>query len=216
MAKYQPRLDLTDWKRTSAQEVDKIMAIVAPELHSFIEEHASLSRLMDRVREGYDAEIYREALNQIGHELEHHFLFEEKYILFRLENHIPETEVGPIAKLKSEHDVIRKHHREALAMSEGHDPENPSQELIQKKELLAILLKKRTDKDAPSVCPLFTVSLTGDGKKAIARDGNRPLSLSVVASQPLPSVPLAARRLTSQIVIPGATKSIVNRRNIGM
>ena len=52
----------TDWKQTNAREVDKIMAIVAPELHSFIEEHAALSQLMDRVREGYNTEIYREAL----------------------------------------------------------------------------------------------------------------------------------------------------------
>jgi hemerythrin-like domain-containing protein len=175
MAKYQPKLDLTDWKRTSTQEVDKIMAIVAPELHSFIEEHAALSQLMDRVREGYDTEIYREALNQIGHELEHHFLFEEKYILSRLENHIPETEVGPIAKLKSEHDVIRKHHREALAMFEGHDPENPSQELIQKMGLLAYLLKKHIEKEDHYLFPLFSVILTEDEKAAIARDVNRPV-----------------------------------------
>jgi len=174
MEKYQPRLDLTDWKRTSAQEVDKIMAIVAPELHSFIEEHASLSRLMDRVREGYDAEIYREALNQIGHELEHHFLFEEKYILSRLENHIPETEVGPIAKLKSEHDVIRKHHREPLPCLKatipktlpGTDSENGA---------AAYLLKKHIEKEDHYLFPLFSVILTEDEKAAIARDVNRPL-----------------------------------------
>ena len=144
------------------------------ELHSFIEEHAPLSRLMDRVREGYDAEIYREALNQIGHELEHHFLFEESTFSPAWKPH-SETEVGPIAKLKSEHDVIRKHHREALAMFEGHDPENPSQELIQKMGLLAYLLKKHIEKEDHYLFPLFSVILTEDEKKAIARDVNRPL-----------------------------------------
>ncbi len=174
-AKYQPKLDLTDWKQTNAREVDKIMSIVSSELHSFIEEHAELSLLMDRVREGYNTEIYREALRQIGHELEHHFLFEEEFILTRLKNHIPETEVGPIAKLKSEHNVIRNHHKEALAMFEDHDPKNPSQELMQKMGLLAYLLKKHIEKEDHYLFPLFSVILTEEEKKAIAQDVNRSM-----------------------------------------
>jgi len=172
---YQPKPDLTDRNKTNAQEFEKILSIVAPELHSFIEEHAALSRLMDQVREGYNTEIYQEVLDQIGHELEHHFLFEEKYILSRLENHIPETEVGPIAKLKSEHDVIRKRHQEALALFNDHDPEKPSQELIQKMGLLAYLLKKHIEKEDHYLFPLFSVILTEDEKAAIARDVNRPI-----------------------------------------
>ena len=110
---------------------------------------------------------------QIGHELEHHFLFEENYILTRLKNHIPETEVGPIAKLKSEHNVIRKHHKEALAMFEGHDPKNPSQELIQKMGLLAYLLKKHIEKEDHYLFPLFSVILTEDGEGGDRQDVNR-------------------------------------------
>jgi len=40
--------------------------------------------------------------------------------------------------------------------------------------------------------------------------------MCVAGCQPFPSVPLAARRLPSQIVIPGATKNIVNSRTIWM
>jgi iron-sulfur cluster repair protein YtfE (RIC family) len=104
--RYQPKLDLTDWKKTDTREFEKILTIAAPELHSFIEEHAALSQLMDQVREGYHPELYHKALSTIGHELEHHFLYEEKFILSRLANHITETEVGPITKLKSQHNVF--------------------------------------------------------------------------------------------------------------
>lgn len=174
-ANDQPKPGLTDWKQTNDRETDKIMSIVSPELHSFIEEHAALSRLMDRVREGYNTEIYRKALEQIGHELERHFLFEEKYILSRLENHISETKVGPIAKLKKEHNVIRNHYKEALAMFEGHDPEKPSQELIQKMGLLAYLLKKHIEKEDHYLFPLLSLILTEDEKAAIARDVDRSI-----------------------------------------
>ena len=169
-SRYQPKLDLTDWKTTDRRELEKILSIVAPELHSFIEEHSALSRLMDRVREGYHAEVYREALEQIGRELEQHFLFEEEFILSRLANHFPETEAGPIFKLKSEHNVIRNHYKDAMALFNHHNPENPSQELIQKMGLLAYLLKKHIEKEDHYLFPLFSVILTQDEKSAIARD----------------------------------------------
>ncbi|MBN2908890.1 hemerythrin domain-containing protein [Polycladomyces sp. WAk] len=167
---YQPRLDLTDWKKTDTLEFEKILTIVAPELYSFIEEHAALSQLMDQVREGYHTELYQKALDTIGHELEHHFLYEENYILTRLANHITETEVGPIAKLKSEHNIIRKHYQEAMALFQNHDPENPSHELIQKMGLLAYLLKKHIEKEDHYLFPLFSVILTQGEKAAIAHD----------------------------------------------
>ncbi|MBA4543623.1 MULTISPECIES: hemerythrin domain-containing protein [Thermoactinomyces] len=168
--KYQPKLDLTDWQKTNVSESEKILGIVAPELHSFIEEHASLSQWMDRVREGYNTELYDKVLGEIGHELDHHFLYEEKYILSRLVKHIPETEVGPIYKLKSEHEIIRKHYEEAKIMFKNHDPENPSHELIQKMGLLAYLLKKHIEKEDHYLFPLFSLVLSKDEKEEIARD----------------------------------------------
>lgn len=167
---YKPRLDLTDWQKTNTQEAERIRQIVAPELHSFIEEHAALSQWMDRVREGYHPEVYQKVLDEIGHELNHHFLYEEKYILDRLANHIPEKEAGPIFKLKSEHNTIRKNYEEAKALFQNHDPKNPSQELIQKMGLLAYLLKKHIEKEDHYLFPLFSVVLTQEEKEAIARD----------------------------------------------
>ncbi|MGA9175447.1 MAG: hemerythrin domain-containing protein [Thermoactinomyces sp.] len=167
---YQPKLDLTDWQKTNTQESEKILRIVAPELHSFIEEHSVLSQWMDQIREGYNAELYNKVLGEIGHELDHHFLYEEKYILSRLANHIPETVVGPIFKLKNEHNTIRKHYEEAKALFKNHDPENPSQELVQKMGLLAYLLKKHIEKEDHYLFPLFSVILTQDEKEAIASD----------------------------------------------
>jgi hypothetical protein len=62
MKPNQPKLNLSDWQKTDSQELEKVLAIVAPELHSFISEHHELGKLMDRVREGYSEEIYRRAL----------------------------------------------------------------------------------------------------------------------------------------------------------
>lgn len=167
---YKPKLDLTDWQTTHTQEVEKIRRIVAPELHSFIEEHAALSQWMDRVREGYHAELYHKVLHEIGHELDHHFLYEEKFILSRLANYFPEGEAGPIFKLKSEHNTIRKHYEEAKVLFENHDPAKPSQELVQKMGLLAYLLKKHIEKEDHYLFPLFSVILTQEEKEAIASD----------------------------------------------
>jgi regulator of sigma D len=66
-----------------------LLTIIAPQLHTYVEEHAALSDLMDRVREGYNLEIYAEALREIGEELTQHFVYEEAFILPRLHKHIP-------------------------------------------------------------------------------------------------------------------------------
>lgn len=167
---YQPKLDLTDWQKTNKYEVDQIKNIVAPELHSFIDEHAEAASLMDKVREGYNEEIYKLALEVIGTELDHHFLYEEEYILPKLANHIAEGEVGPAAKLYSEHKMIRKHHQEVTKMFADHDPANPSKELVQKINLLAYLLKKHIEKEDHYLFPMFSAILTDEEKAAVAKD----------------------------------------------
>ncbi|MGD8188460.1 hemerythrin domain-containing protein [Brevibacillus ginsengisoli] len=167
---YQPKLDLTDWQKANRYEVDQIKRIVAPELHSFIDEHADVAMLMDIVREGYNQAIYQQALNVIGTELDHHFLYEEDFILPRLRSHIAEGQVGPAAKLIQEHQLIRKHHQETIYLFAEHDPAAPSKELVQKINLLAYLLKKHIEKEDHYLFPMFTAILTDEEKAAIARD----------------------------------------------
>lgn len=167
---YQPKLDLTDWQQANLNELDQIKQIVAPELHSFIEEHAEVAQLMDQVREGYNQAIYQQALDVIGTELDHHFLYEEEYILPRLAHHIAEGDVGPAAKLISEHRLIRKHHQDAVYLFAEHDPAAPSKDLVQKVNLLAYLLKKHIEKEDHYLFPMFSAILTDEEKAAVARD----------------------------------------------
>lgn len=167
---YQPKLDLTDWQKANRYEVDQIKRIVAPELHSFIDEHADVAMLMDIVREGYNQAVYQQALNVIGTELDHHFLYEEDFILPRLAEHIAVGQVGPDAKLVQEHQLIRKHHQEAVQLFAEHDPEAPSKELVQKINLLAYLLKKHIEKEDHYLFPMFSAILTQKELTEIERD----------------------------------------------
>ncbi len=167
---YQPKLDLTDWQKTNKYEVEQIKQIVAPELHSFIDEHAEVAMLMDKVREGYNEAIYKQALDVIGAELDHHFLYEEEFILPRLAQHIAAGDVGPAAKLIQEHKLIRRHHQDAIQMFAEHDPANPSKDLVQKVNLLAYLIKKHIEKEDHYLFPMFSAILTEEERAAVAKD----------------------------------------------
>jgi hypothetical protein len=93
---YQPKLDLTDWQMVNKQEYELVLSLIAPELHTYIEEHAALSQLMDKVRAGFDEEVYRIALQEIETELSQHFAYEEEFILPRLRKYFATDEVGPV------------------------------------------------------------------------------------------------------------------------
>ncbi len=165
---YEPKLDLTDWQQTDAKEYEEILSIIAPELHSYVEEHAALGKLMDEVRKGYDEEVYAKALAEIETELNQHFRYEEEFMLPRLARHIRAETAGPIYKLKKEHESIRRNYEEAKALFEQHDPENPSQALVQKVNLLAYLLKKHIEKEDHYLFPLVSAILTAEEKREIA------------------------------------------------
>lgn len=167
---YVPKsLNLSDWKNTSDVEYERLLTIIPPELHPFLEDHAELGKLMDKVREGYSRDVYEEALKRVGEELGHHFRNEERMILPRLSAHIPADDVGPAFKLIQEHDVIRARYKEALELfAEG--GEESRELLIQKMNLLAYLLKKHIEKEDHYFLPMVGAILTEEEKQAIARE----------------------------------------------
>ncbi|AYK05127.1 hemerythrin domain-containing protein [Brevibacillus laterosporus] len=167
---YKPQLDMTDWTKSDQDKYNKLTSIIDPHLHSFVAEHAMLENLMDKVREGYDLEVYRLALQEIKEELEHHFLYEETFILGKLQNHIAETEVGPIAKLVQDHVIIRKHYNEAKELFEQEQAKECSELLLQKMNFLAYLLKKHIEKEDHYIFPLVSLVLSEEEKKAIAEE----------------------------------------------
>ncbi|TPG84270.1 hemerythrin domain-containing protein [Brevibacillus laterosporus] len=167
---YKPQLDMTDWSEANQEKYNKLITIIDPHLHSFVAEHATLENLMDKVREGYDLEVYRLALQEIKIEMEHHFLYEEMFILGKLENHIVEKEVGPIAKLVQDHVIIRKHFNEAKELFDQEQTKKCSEPLMQKMNLLAYLLKKHIEKEDHYIFPLVSLVLTEEEKIAIAEE----------------------------------------------
>lgn len=165
---YQPKIDWTDWQPATGSEYERILSVIAPQLHPYVAEHAQLGALMDQVREGYQPAIYEKALAAIGEELEHHFHYEETCILPRLANHIPATDVGPIKKLKQEHQVIRKNHQEAVQLFAARSTEDPDKDLLQKMNMLAYLLKKHIEKEDHYFFPMVSLILTEEEKDQIA------------------------------------------------
>ncbi|GAA4723894.1 hemerythrin domain-containing protein [Brevibacillus fulvus] len=159
---------MSNWKdetiqanpKEKAEELKKVMSVVAPELHTFIEEHAELDQWMDRVRAENNRALYREALQIIQQELEQHFLYEEQFILPKLGRYFATTEVGPVFKLIQEHDIIRKNYRDAEDLMQESDSERFAEVLQQKMNLLAYLLKKHIEKEDHYFFPLVSLVLT--------------------------------------------------------
>ncbi|MBO8163957.1 MAG: hemerythrin domain-containing protein [Brevibacillus sp.] len=162
-------LNLSDWKETSEAEYGRLFTIIAPELHPFVEDHAALGKLMDKVRTGYSREVYENALKRIEEELEHHFREEERLILRFLSNHIPADDAGPVFKLKQEHDIIRSRYLEAAQLFAEHN-EHSRERLVQKMNMLAYLLKKHIEKEDHYLFPMAGAILTQEEKRSIARE----------------------------------------------
>lgn len=162
--------DLTDWQPANADEYKQVLSIISPQLHPYVAEHAELSTLMDEVREGFNRDVYRTALDAIGEELEHHFRYEEDFILSKLANHIPTEEAGPIKKLKSEHQIIRDRHADVSKLLGESPSEAVDKELMQKMNLLAYLLKKHIEKEDHYFFPLVSLILTEAEKDQIAAE----------------------------------------------
>ncbi|WP_139488243.1 hemerythrin domain-containing protein [Brevibacillus dissolubilis] len=156
---------------------EDVLAIIAPELHTYVEEHAALSELMDRVREGYNEEVYADALREIGEELTQHFVYEEEFILPRLQKHIPSDTAGPVMKLTQEHDVIRNSYEEVRQMFLERNPGEPNPELMKKMNLLAYLLKKHIEKEDHYLFPMASVILTAEERTEIADEIARAYAL---------------------------------------
>ncbi|WP_134684659.1 hemerythrin domain-containing protein [Brevibacillus migulae] len=167
---YQPKLDLNDWQTVTEKEYERVYSIIAPELHSFVEEHAALGHLMDQVRIKYDEEIYQQALREIETELSQHFYYEETFILPRLSRYFATDEVGPCMKLLQEHGTIRKNFRDAAELFTTRNAAEPSKDLVQKMNLLAYLLKKHIEKEDHYFFPMVSLILSQAEKDEIAAE----------------------------------------------
>jgi hemerythrin-like domain-containing protein len=150
-------------------EHEKILSIIAPELHSFVEEHKELNELMIQVREGYNEELYIRALQTIGEELDQHFIFEEEFILPKLARYFPHNDAGPIFKLKSDHQTIRSHYHETLELFNQRDHQG-IQSLMQKMNLFAYLLMKHIEKEDHYLLPLISLILSKDELLEISKE----------------------------------------------
>ncbi|HZG18358.1 MAG TPA: hemerythrin domain-containing protein [Candidatus Bathyarchaeia archaeon] len=166
----QAQLDRNDRHIVTNQENELLCSIISPELHSFVEEHTALSQLMDKVRCGYDEEIYREALHEIETELSQHFYYEETFILPRLSRYFATNEVGPSMKLLQDHDTIRKHFIEAKDLFSSRNTNDPGADLVPKMNLLAYLLKKHIEKEDHYLFPMVSLILNQDEKEEIAAE----------------------------------------------
>ncbi|WP_241236176.1 hemerythrin domain-containing protein [Brevibacillus marinus] len=169
-ASEREKLDLSDWQPVQQAEYGQLLSIIAPELHSFIEEHSALSGLMDRVRESYDEAVYAEALQVIGSELDQHFTYEEELLLPRLAKRIGSEQVGPIYKLRQDHQVIRNRYAEVRALFAERSQSTAREALVQRMNLLAYLLKKHIEKEDHYLFPLLSLILTAAEKADIAHE----------------------------------------------
>jgi hemerythrin-like domain-containing protein len=151
-------------------EHEKILSIIAPELHSFVEEHKELNELMIQVRERYNEELYIRALQTIGEELNQHFIFEEEFILPKLARYFSHNDAGPIFKLKSDHQTIRSHYHETLELFNKREHSQGIQPLMQKMNLLAYLLMKHIEKEDHYLLPLISLILSKDELMEISKE----------------------------------------------
>jgi len=166
----QGKMDKSEGQTVTNQEYEMLCLIISPELHSFVEEHAALSQLMDKVRNGYDEEIYQEALCEIETELSQHFYYEEAFILPRLSRYFATDEVGPSMKLLQDHETIRKHFIEARYLFSSRIKNDPGAEMVQKMNLLAYLLKKHIEKEDHYLFPMVSLILSQEEKEEIGAE----------------------------------------------
>jgi len=150
------------------QDYEHILENISVELHPFIHEHHQTWGLMQKVREidieSNSMDIYCQALKVINYEIEHHFKQEEILILTRLSRYFPNNEVGPVAKLISEHQSIESKYQEVHYLIENGQK---SEELVKQIKLLAYLVMKHIEKEDHYFYPMVSQILNNKEKTEI-------------------------------------------------
>ncbi|WP_339061993.1 hemerythrin domain-containing protein [Tepidibacillus marianensis] len=152
--------------KSHVEDFEKILENIAVELHPFIHEHHQTWGLMKQVRDTDAAEgnmeLYCQALNVIVYEIEHHFSQEEELILSRLTRYFPNEEVGPVAKLISEHRSIQVKYVEVQQLMKSKPKQMESQKQMR---LLAYLVMKHIEKEDHYFYPMVSLILSESEKK---------------------------------------------------
>ncbi|ADG07223.1 Hemerythrin HHE cation binding domain protein [Kyrpidia tusciae DSM 2912] len=153
----------------SREQWQAVMELTAPEFHTFLLEHRVLAERMEAVRRDRSPELYRLALGELGREIDHHFVHEEKFVLPKVEPYFPSAVAGPAVKLRSEHDLIRRRHREVVA---GMDPRagigdvaGPWGDAVR---LLAYLVLRHIEKEDHYFFPMISRILTPEERAEVA------------------------------------------------
>jgi hemerythrin-like domain-containing protein/quercetin dioxygenase-like cupin family protein len=144
---------------------------IAPELLSFVEEHAELLQVLDRAIGGgkYEAGAYKTADEMIDEELQQHFRYEEE-ILFPVLGGYIGTQAGPIAVMLGEHAMIRKQHAafheclQELAAGKGSEVK-----AVKAFEPLESFLRAHIMKEDNVLFPMASKVLSAEDKREVAR-----------------------------------------------
>jgi hemerythrin-like domain-containing protein/quercetin dioxygenase-like cupin family protein len=99
---------------TSVHTNPQLMANIAPELKSLVDDHKELCEVLEKNKGNIEAETYQVVLDLIGDELNHHFVFEETILFPSVAKLLGGMDVGPIAMLIREHGKIRRLHASCL------------------------------------------------------------------------------------------------------
>ncbi|ATY85686.1 hemerythrin [Kyrpidia spormannii] len=151
------------------EEWEAVMELTAPEFHTFLLEHRVLAERMEVVRRDRSPELYRLALGELGREIDHHFVYEETLVLPKVERYFPSAVAGPAVRLREEHDLIRRRHREVLAGMHSRagtgDVAGPWGEAVR---LLAYLVLRHIEKEDHYFFPMISRILTPEERAEVA------------------------------------------------
>lgn len=147
---------------------EAVAALVAPEFHSFLEEHRDLARRMEAVRHRPSEAVYRQALDALEKEIDRHFVYEEQFILPRLEKYFSSPVAGPAVRLREEHALIVRRFREARETADNRAAEGDV--WARQMSLLAYLLLKHIEKEDHYFFPMISRIFTPEERAGVARD----------------------------------------------
>ncbi len=160
--------DVSEDTHSSLPARADMMANIAPELKTLVEDHSKLWELLEAVHSKFDLDIYTETLQRIGEELDHHFVFEETILFPRVATLLGGADVGPIAMLLNEHKKIRKMHEPCVQLLKLATSDTKAQDKlsVQIRDLIEILWQ-HIEKEDKFIFPMASRILSKEDLQAI-------------------------------------------------
>lgn len=168
-----PTIPKRELEHVNAYQRPELIDQIAPELQPLVRDHVHVCQVLESVEQSTDLKTIKFALDLIAHELDSHFIAEEKVVFPRMANHVGGLDIGPVARLLEEHRHIRQLHAEAeeLLSAYHHSDDQHTKNLLMTKVFdLSTALLNHLGKEDSHLFPMTSRLLTDEEKSAIAKE----------------------------------------------